>query len=658
MYIIDNNAVVALDATTGTMLWKSPDTAGGGRGLVYWQSSDGREQRILTTADNHLIALDATTGAIIKTFGTDGKVDLREHLDRDVDSIARIQSGTPGRIFGDLLIVGSSPGEGYESPPGDIRAYDVRTGRMAWIFHTIPRPGEKGYETWPEGAWKKAGGANVWGEMTVDTKNGIVFAPTGAPTFDFYGGDRLGDNLYGTCLLALDARTGKLLWYFQAVHHDLWDYDNVEGPKLLTLNRDGKKVEAVVLAGKTGFLYVFERLTGKPVFPIEERPVPASDLPGEVAAKTQPFSTLPPFARQTLNATELSPLLDDEERAAYTKLISEARNEGIFTPPSTRGTVQMPGNHGGGQYGNGAIDPRTGRMFIASVEHAAVLKLEKQPPAFNAPMVNIGPQGAYATNCAMCHGADAKGQSPVPALMGIGKILSYDEFKTTVTKGRNQMPAFTNFTEPQLKALYDHLTNLVEFPRFPPDRPTRSSAAPAGRPGVEPDAHSLGNTEETDEQTKSKRYFSGYNFLTDQKGRPAISPPWAVLSAYDLNSGTVLWRKPYGNLLDSDETGLVNSGSLYSKGSLVATAGGLLFSATSDRKLRAWDMATGNVVWETTLPANPQAIPAVYSVKGRQYIAVMAGFSGLNFPGLPQTKKPFKNGVITYALPANLGKAR
>ena len=341
--------VVALDATTGKELWMSTLQATN-RGLAYWESKDRSDRRLILTASSGIRELDARTGRQILTFGTNGFVDMRVGAPRRNGG----PNSSPGRIFENLLIVGSNVGEGYGSPPGDIRAYDVLTGKLVWTFHTIPRPGEYGYETWPETAFRYAGGANTWGDLTLDEKNGIVFLPTGSPTHDLYGGDRQGDNLFGNCLLALDARTGKRLWHFQIVHHDLWDYDNAAAPKLLTVQHNGKPIDIVAQAGKTGFLYVFERKTGKPLWPIEERPVPKSEVPGEYSSPTQPFPTKPPpFARQSMTPEEVNPFVSPEEQEKLKQLVREAANEGVFTPSShLRPHIQFPGAWGGANWGS------------------------------------------------------------------------------------------------------------------------------------------------------------------------------------------------------------------------------------------------------------------------------------------------------------------
>jgi quinoprotein glucose dehydrogenase len=369
--------VVALDATTGKEIWTSSLRATE-RGITYWESKDRSDRRLILTANNGIREINAQTGQMITTFGNRGFVDMRAGSPRRNGG----PNNSPGRLFENLLIVGSNVGEGYGSPPGDIRAYDVLTGALVWTFHTIPRPGEYGYETWPPDAWKYAGGANTWGDLTVDTKNGIVFLPTGSPTHDLYGADRIGDNLFGNSLLALDARTGKRRWHFQIVHHDLWDYDNASGPKLLTVRHDGRNVDIVAQAGKTGFLYVFDRLTGAPLWPIEERPVPKSEVPGEVSSPTQPFPTKPPpFGRQVFRPEDVNPYVSPEEQEKLKQAVREAAAEGVFTPSShLRSHIQFPGAWGGANWGSTAGDPATGMLVVRSLEMPSYRRMSLATP--------------------------------------------------------------------------------------------------------------------------------------------------------------------------------------------------------------------------------------------------------------------------------------
>jgi len=444
IYVLSaGNSLTALDATTGKEIWIHANLAGiTARGINYWESKDHKDRRLIFSMNNLLQEIDGATGKSILTFGKDGFVDLREGLGREPSTIGRIQSNTPGKVFENLVILGSAPGEAFLSPPGDLRAYDVLTGKLVWQFHTIPHPGEFGYETVPKDGWKYLGGGNTWGEITVDEKRGIAYFPLGSLTYDFYGADRPGSDLYGDCLLALDARTGKRLWHYQMVHHDLWDYDNTSAPQLITVRKDGKTIEAVAQAGKTGFLYVFDRVTGQPLWPIEERLVPKSDVPGEKAWPTQPFPTAPPpFSRQKFTVDDISPYLPDEERAVIKDQILSARNEGIFTPPSFRGTVSMPGNQGGSNWGTTAADPAKGIVYVLNVDEPAYLKLDKDPPINGGNGLLLGSartgrggaaspgQALYAANCQGCHGEDRNGSASVPSLVNIVMRMPADAIK-------------------------------------------------------------------------------------------------------------------------------------------------------------------------------------------------------------------------------------
>jgi glucose dehydrogenase len=382
-----NNAVVALNAANGREIWRheaDPDTKIiTNRGINYWESKDRSDRRLLFASNHMLQAIDARNGKTVESFGTAGRVNLKEGLGRDPQTISLVQSMTPGRVFEDLLILGSATNQGWGSAPGDIRAFDVRTGEVRWTFHTIPHEGEFGYDTWPKDAWKSVGGANAWSELTLDEKRGVVYIPTASPKYNFYGADRLGANLFGDCLLALDARTGKRLWHFQMVHHDIWDYDDATAPKLLTVQHNGKPVDIVAQVSKQGFVWVFNRVTGESLWPIEERPVPKSDMPGEQAWPTQPFPVKPPpFARQKFTADDLSPYIDNPaEKARLRDEIQSARNEGMFTPPGLRNTIQMPGNNGGANWGGAAADPTNGTLYVVSKDLPCMLKLVPSPKA-------------------------------------------------------------------------------------------------------------------------------------------------------------------------------------------------------------------------------------------------------------------------------------
>ncbi|MBI1896047.1 MAG: pyrroloquinoline quinone-dependent dehydrogenase [Acidobacteria bacterium] len=542
MYVLGKGkSIVALDAVTGKEIWvhpAEPDTKIiTSRGINYWESSDRSDRRLLFASNHYLRAIDARTGESIESFGTGGCVDLKQGLDRDPETIRLVQATTAGRVFENLLILGSATNQGYGSAPGDIRAFDVRTGKQVWTFHTVPRPGETGYETWPKDAWQRVGGANVWGEMSLDVKRGVLYAPTASAKYNFYGADRGGANLYSDCLLALDARTGRRIWHFQMVHHDIWDYDGATAPKLLTVRHQGKMLDIVALPSKEGYLWVFDRVTGKPLWPVEEKPAPKSDMPGEQTWATQPHPVKPPpFARQKFTADDLSPFLSPRERAKFRDQILSARNEGLFTPPGLRDTVQMPGNNGGANWGGAAADPEHGLLFIVSKDLPSMLKLAKDPK--------------------------------------------------------------------QDEAL----------------------AASAG-----------------------ERYYSGFGFMIASDGLSPIAPPWTSLTAYDLNEGTIRWKIPLGEVPHLAAKGIKNTGTHYPKVGPVVTAGGLIFTGTRDKKVRALDAANGRVLWEYELEAALEGIPAVYEVAGRQYVVFCAAAqAGLT----PATQEPIRGAYVAFALPA------
>jgi len=389
MYVLTgDNKIAALNPATGAEIWKSDNTGRlGGRGINYW--TDGKEERLMLLIDGYVSAIDAKTGKVITSFGNGGKVDLRDGLPKDAAIPPRpLMTDNPGRIFEDTYVVSLPAGAyDYASAPAQIQAYDVRTGALKWEFHTVPRIGEFGSDTWPEKDREKFGGVHNWSEFTIDPETGIAYIPTGTARYDFYGGNRPGNNLFANSLLALDVRTGKRIWHFQTVHHDLWDFDLPNAPKLMTIHKDGKDIPVVIQAAKHGFVFVFNRLTGEPVWPIEERPVPASDVPGEQASPTQPFPTvIEPFGRQSFTEADINPYLPEADQQALREKLRASRNEGLFTPPSLRGTVSMPGHNGGANFGTTAVDPVNKRFFVVSREIPVIIKLnpDDRPEALAA----------------------------------------------------------------------------------------------------------------------------------------------------------------------------------------------------------------------------------------------------------------------------------
>jgi quinoprotein glucose dehydrogenase len=640
-----NNSIVALDAVTGRQLWihetDSKTRLITNRGINYWQSADGSDQRLFFSIDNFLQSIDARTGKLITSFGAHGKVDLRQGLGRDPESLVLVQSLSPGRVFENLIILGSATNQEYESGPGDIRAYDVRTGKQVWIFHTIPHPGEFGYNTWPKEAWKTVGGANAWSELTIDEKRAIVYIPVGSPKYNFYGANRKGANLFGDCLLALDARTGKRLWHFQMVHHDIWDYDPATAPKLITIRHNGQMVDTVAQVTKQGFVFVFNRVTGEPLWPIEERPVPRSDMPGEQTWPTQPFPTQPPpFARQKFTVDDLSPYIaDPAERGRIRDELLSARNEGLFTPPGTRNTVQMPGNNGGANWSGAAVDPTNGTLYVVSKDLPAMLKLEREKDVSALPKGTPEQQGRalYEAKCQICHHGDLRGQPPaVPSLVNIGSHLTAAQVHSVIAHGQGLMPAVPGLSPAdmdQLTAYLLHTERAANMPAaaHPKDVPTPSSPETA-------------------------RCRTGFGFMVTSTGLSPIKPPWTSLTAYDLNEGTIKWKIPLGEVPELAARGITDTGAHFPKVGPVVTAGGLIFTGTRDRKVRALDSSTGAVLWERQVDTALEGMPAVYAVDGREYIVFCAAAQSatdlLGTPGHPATQGKSRNGAyIAFALP-------
>jgi quinoprotein glucose dehydrogenase len=636
MYVVGkDDGIYALDGATGKQLWAHPVEGGQptNRGFNRWISTDGKDRRLIFAVDGYLQELNMNTGEIIRSFGDDGKVDLREGLGRERSEFTQgVQSGTPGRVFENLIILGSAPGEMYGSPPGDLRAYDVKTGKMAWIFHTVPHPGEFGYYTFPPNAWKYVGGNNDWGGMSLDEKRGIVYFPLGSPTYDLYGADRNGANLYGDCLLALDARTGKRLWYFQFIHHDLWDYDPAAAPVLLTVLHGGKKVDLVAQATKFGFLYVLDRLTGEPLWPVEERPVPQSDMPGEASWPTQPFPTAPPpFARQKFTLDDINPYLDPQERERIRNILVNARNEGIFTPPAyNRDQIAVPGENGGANQGSTAADPSTGVMYVKTYDEPTIHSLTETVPSHRLSTTSGTDEqlgyARYMQNCVACHGPN-RARIPFP------KEMDFSHFMARVRAGKGEMPAFpeTALSPQDISFLAAYLKN--------PDLGEASEASESSHIAAPPG---------------QKRFYGPFgNIFRAVNGLPAFSPPWSSLVAYDLNKGTVLWRRPIGTTPGLAAKGITDTGSAaLMRNGPVVTAGGLLFIACGpDRTIRALDKDTGKTLWETQINAMPDGIPAVYEVGGREYIAFYATVGDETESVSYNPGKPGAQGYYVFALP-------
>jgi glucose dehydrogenase len=697
--------VVAIDAASGKLLWRFDSGIHGTqpvRGVSFW--SDGRQSVVLAGIMNYLYALDAATGKPLIGFGEAGRIDLRKGLGGDYRQQSIVLT-SPGVVFKDLIIVGGRNPETPPAPPGDIRAFDVHTGALVWSFHTIPHPGEPGYETWPANAWKTAGAANNWAGMTLDTRRGVVYVPTGSPVPDFYGGARVGDDRFADCLLALNAATGKLIWSFQGVHHDLWDRDFPAPPALVTVKRDGKMVDAVAQTTKQGFLFVLDRDTGKPLFPVEERPVLASPVPGEVSSRTQPFPLLPvPFARQTVTADDLTTRTPQAHEYAL-KLFHEVVSGDRQFYPLILGkeTIAAPGFDGGAEWGGPGVDAQHGILYVNANDIANTGGL-----AENDRSAGLG-LSTYQHQCSICHRDNRRGTPPeFPSIVDIDKRLTQKQIVERIHAGKGRMPSFPNIQGDQLQALLEYLRTGVDnksvsaggkgksqdtelqhdslgLTSEPPPPPDPAGAAVYARrcaichgeqmEGIVPgfpsligvgsrmtsdqitglvhsgkgrmpafsaaqitpaDMESLNRflgaeemlpgAESADEQEMNRYRFTGYHQFEDQDGYPAVKPPWGTLSAIDLNTGKYLWKVPLGYFPELQKQGVPTTGTP-NYGGPVITAGGLVFIGATpfDRRFRAFDSATGALLWEYELPYASAATPTTYMVDGKQYVVLAAG---------------------------------
>jgi quinoprotein glucose dehydrogenase len=588
----------AVDAATGKELWRfdpgEPNAGlGVNRGVTYWE--EGEDKRVLYSFGENLYAIDAKTGKKIESFGTGGKVSLKEGLGERAATLM-VLSNTPGVIYKNLIIMGSRVHEGPIAAPGYLRAFDVKTGKLAWVFHTIPQPGEAGYETWPKDAHKTIGGANAWCGMTVDHQRGLVYAATGSPSFDFYGGNRKGQNLYANCVLALNAETGERKWHYQVIHHDMWDRDLPAPPMLVTVTHDGKKKDAVAQLTKSGFVYLLDRDSGEPLFPVVETPFPASDLEGEEAWPTQPIPTKPaPFARQAFTEDMINKMTPEIETWVKEKF-KGLRTGKNFIPPSKEGTI-ISGFDGGAEWGGGSFDPETGLLYVNANEMPWILQMVDVRMKENA-WIGIS---LYRTHCATCHGIERAGDGHVfPSLLKANEKFNKESLKQFILTGKGVMPAFTHLTEKERDAIARYVLNLEE----------RTEDEKKGIFERHPDIL-YSNT--------------GYNRFITPEGYPAVQPPWGTLSAIDLNAGEIKWQVPLGEFKALKEKGVPPTGT-ENYGGTATTAGGLVFvGASRDEMFRAFDKATGKILWEHKLPSGGYATPSVYEIDGKQYVVIACG---------------------------------
>jgi len=616
---------IALDATTGVELWTFiPPTdhlpnfnVGVNRGLSYWKDED--DERLFYIVGHFLYCLDSRNGKLITSFGDQGKIDIKMGL--GPESMKHYVIGTtPGAIYKDKIIIGCSVSEDRIAAPGYIRAYNVRTGDQEWIFHTIPKPDEYGYWTWPPDAYERIGGANNWSGMSIDEENEMVFIPTGSASFDFYGGNRHGKNLFANCVIALDANTGERMWHFQTVHHDLWDRDLPAPPNLMTVKRDNKEILALAQITKSGFVFLFNRLTGEPLFPIEEIPVPGTDLRGESTWSTQPISLKPaPFARQKITENDFADF-DPETKNKALETFRKINHDHLFSPPSVTGTLIFPGFDGGGEWGGAAVDLESNIMYINSNEMPWIHSMVDLVPEHEGQLASAG-KLLYDQHCAICHKPDMKGDGiTYPSIIEKRKIYSRQGLKEYISVGRGKMPSFNFLSESQKDELVAYVFN--------PEVKTTDFA----------------NLKEITEELKDVPYsHTGYNRWVDKNGNPVIKPPWGNLTAINLNSGEHVWQVPLGELDYLSEKGIPPTGT-ENYGGPVVTKGGLVFiGATKDEKFRAFNKSNGDILWEVELPYGGYATPAVYAVNGKQYVVIACGGGKMGTPS--------GNVYMAFALP-------
>ena len=618
-----NLKLIALNAETGKLLWEfDPDldfSPHVNRGVSYWASNN--DKRILYTAGSLLFAINATTGNPITSFGAAGVTSLKAGLGVRAADLFVIAT-SPGVVFNDLFIIGTRVSENADAAPGHVRAFNILSGEVEWIFHTIPKPGEYGYSTWPKDAYNQIGGANAWAGISLDKKRGVVYIPTGSASFDFWGGNRLGENLFANSIIAIDASTGKRQWHYQTVHHDIWDRDLPAPPNLISVKHNNELVDAVAQITKSGYIFLFDRDTGKPLFPIEERKVMKSDLIGEEAWKTQPFPLKPPpFSRQSFNDDEITNI--SLKSYEYVKSILDTIRTGEqFIPPSTQGTMYFPGFDGGAEWGGASFDIETGILYVNAnempwIQHMVPLDLNNKGSKKPKTVHGIG-EKVYKANCAICHGqelqGDSKGKFPhntgtYPSLINLDKKLSKNETIKIIEKGKGFMPSFNQFSKKKKNALLSFLykENL--------------------------NTNNENDSNESWIENMSKELFdfnipythTGYNRFFDQDGYPAVKPPWGTLNAIDLNKGEILWQVPLGEFPELTEKGIPKTGT-ENYGGPVVTAGGLVFIAASkDEYIRAFDKNSGAELWKHKLPAGGYATPSVYRVNNKQYIVIACG---------------------------------
>lgn len=639
---------VALDAATGEEIWVFESAEynegqvfrGRNRGLVYWEDDDGNNRRIFNFVRDRVYALDAKSGALIDSFGENGSIDLRQNLPVDPE-LADIEVTTPGSVYRDYLIVVSRVPEGNITTPGDIRAYNAKTGEFEWIFNTIPLEGQYGYDTWEREENMHYGGANAWGGVTIDEERGWVFAATGSPAGEFiYGGSRKGQNLFSNTVLALDATTGERQWHYQVIRHDIFDYDLPPAPILATITTEEGSRDVAVQLTKMGLIFVLDRDTGESVFPVVERAVPASKVPGEEAWPTQPYPLLPlPIVRQELYESDLTNITP-ESHAHALEQFRKYETGSLFTPASLAGVITTPGHLGGLQWHGGAFDPETNVLYVNANEAPTIHTLRPlEPDNISADPTPVQ-RGAriYNSNCTACHGLNKQGNPPFfPPLTHLQK--DGGELRSIVVEGLGGMPGFPQFSQDELSDLMTYLESDAEEMEQDGDRDSVEDFE-----NIVSTPTWSGGSGEWAWSTTTPQYANMAPFFTDHMGYPAISPPWGTLTAVDLGTGRILWKVPLGEHPELVEKGIRNTGTVNMGGAVVTAAGLVFIAATQDEKIRAFDKSTGSVLWEYQLPAGGYATPSVYMANGKQYVAIAAGGGAK-----PQTK--LGDSIIAFSLP-------
>lgn len=561
------------------------------RGITYYKNLLNNSF-IFYGVGSKLFKINTVSGKPDKEFGNNGFIDLHTGLGENSSSLY-VSMTSPGVIYNNLIIVGSRVSEGNPAAKGNIRAFNANTGDLVWVFKTIPEPEEEGYDSYEDpDAYLRLGGANAWSGLTIDSKNGILFAPTGSVSYDFYGGDRKGDNLFANSILAINAESGERLWHYQTVHHDVWDRDLPAPPVIFNYKLNDSIIPALAQVTKSGYTFLLNRITGKPIYDIVERTVPSNTyLTGEKLSKTQPTPTFPkPFSRQYLSSSDINPFVSEKEKDSLTNVYLSIIKDDIFSPPSEKGTLIFPGFDGGAEWGGPALDPIKNVMYVNSNEMPWILTMRKISENDSKPV------SLYNKQCLMCHGVDFKGSGENPSIIGMNKKYNYDELRSVIYNGKGFMPGYSFLDDSSLQVLTNYILELKD--------------------GDKTNLSLMG-----DEVFYTS---TGYNKFLTSNGYPAIKPPWGSLNAINLNTGDIDWSIPLGQTeigkLNNVTTGTENYG-----GPLLTESGIIFIAATSDKKIRAFDSENGRLIWERDLPYAGFATPSYYVIDGIPYLSIASG---------------------------------